>query len=270
MLSGILLFIIALLSGAYGVIVGAGGGFIFVPVLLIFFHMSPVTAAGTGLVVVMLNALSGITGYVKQRRIDYKIGIILALGALPGTLIGTWLGRSSSSQLFYLIFSSVIVLLGLFLLIKKAPSNKNVEDKQRDETAVALHKQNSTEETISHKPSQNYYSLLAIGLLLGVVSSYLGIGGGWLLVPILIYIYRVAPHYATATSIFSLCLYSAIGVITQIYYGHIDWSVVLWGGLGVLVGGQAGAYMSNKLSGRLIIKMLSILLIGVGVKLFFS
>jgi uncharacterized membrane protein YfcA len=200
------------------VVVGAGGGFVFVPILLIVLNLPPEIAAGTGLVVVMLSALSGVFGYVRQKRIDYNLGVTLAIGAVPGTLIGVWLVQFSSPKFFYWIFAGVLVALGLFLLFKKAPQNK-MQNSQ--ETAASLEEEQD-ERQKDKKIKKSW--LLLLGLLLGVVSNYFGIGGGWLLVPILIYAFHIVPHYATATSIFSLCLYSAVGVLTQIYYGNIEWS----------------------------------------------
>ncbi|MCR2822989.1 sulfite exporter TauE/SafE family protein [Lederbergia panacisoli] len=263
MLHAFLIFIIALLTGTFGVIIGAGGGFIFVPALLLFFNMSPVVAAGTGIVVVMINSLSGIIGYAKQHRINYKLGIVLAVGATPGTFIGIWFNRTSPSQIFYLIFSIMILALGLFILFKKAPE-ENLEIKA--EIAASLDDYSSDSDLFKQF---KFYTFLIVGLLLGVVSGYLGIGGGWLLVPILIYIFGVLPHNATATSLFSLCLYSTIGVMIQINYGNIDWAVVLWGGIGVLFGAQLGVILSKKLSGKWIVKMLSVILIVVGIQLLF-
>jgi uncharacterized protein len=253
-----LLFMIGLIAGAYGVMVGAGGGFIFVPALLIIFHLPPEKAVGTGLAIVLINALSGVLGYVKQKRINYKMGILISIGAIPGTFIGSWLIQFGSTEFFYVAFASMLISLGLFLMIKKAPHQQ-----AEQEVAAAI------ESAIPKKNLPNALFLLLIGLLLGTLSNYLGIGGGWLLVPILIYLFHVVPHQATATSIFSLCIYSFIGLITQVYQGHIDWSSTLFGGLGVLIGAQIGVYLSCKLSGKLIIQMLSFLLIGVGIKLFF-
>jgi uncharacterized protein len=108
------------------------------------------------------------------------------------------------------------------------------------------------------------------GILLGIVSGFFGIGGGWLMVPILIYIFKIVPKYATATSIFALCIYSISGVIVYLLQGNIEWIAVLWGGVGIIFGAQLGVYLSNKISGKLIIRLLSVLLIIVGVRLFFG
>ncbi|HET7580064.1 MAG TPA: TSUP family transporter [Bacillales bacterium] len=75
------------------------------------------------------------------------------------------------------------------------------------------------------------------------------------------------PHYAAATSIFSLCLYSAVGILIHIGQGNVDW-MVIWGGLGILIGAQLGVFFSNKVSGMRMMQMLSVILIMVGVKLF--
>lgn len=248
--TGLLLLLIGLLSGGYGVIVGAGGGFVFVPALLIIFQYDPKIAAGTGLVVVLLNSLSGIAGYIKHKRIDYKIGLTLSIGAIPGTFLGTWILQYTSSDMYYILFAGVLLALGVFLLIKKAPTNKGILE-------------------VTTKQKDKSLAYILIGLILGTISSFFGIGGGWLLVPILIYVFNIAPHKATATSLFSLSLYSSVGVISQISYGNIDWSVVFLGGAGVIIGAQFGVLLSNRISGRFIIQMLSMLLIAVSIKLFF-
>lgn len=105
---------------------------------------------------------------------------------------------------------------------------------------------------------------------MGILSSYLGIGGGWLLVPLLIYIFHVPTHQATATSIFSLCLYSSVGVISHLFYGHIEWMTIFWGGIGVTIGAQLGVLSSQKISGNVIMQMLSVLLIVIGFRMYFN
>lgn len=255
--TGLLLLAIGIIAGGYGIIVGAGGGFIFVPALLLILDMPPEIAAGSGLLVVLINSLSGVFGYAQQKRIQYKTGIVLSISAIPGTILGVWLVQNNPASWFYSIFGGLLVVLSLFLFFKnssisfrKTPQSRNSAEQKKKEVSVK--------------------GLVLVGAVIGVVSSYLGIGGGWLLVPILVYIFGVATHYATATSIFSLCLYTAVGSVLQIYYGNIDWAAVLWGGLGVLIGSQLGVRLSNRISGTAIIQMLSFLLLIIGVRLLFN
>ncbi|MBE3554648.1 MAG: sulfite exporter TauE/SafE family protein [Thermicanus sp.] len=289
----LLLFVIGLIAGAYGTIVGAGGGFIFVPALLLLLKYDPPVAAGTGLVVVLINALSGMIGYIHQKRVDYRFGGILSLAAIPGTFLGVWLSRVVTGHAFFLTFSIMLISLGIFLLVKKEPKSKGEQVKEgsfgeeafpfslreevavtRSEGSMAYVSVNAGEGEVPADVSlqngekvssgkawwkgsfrRTEWALLGTGFILGIISSFFGIGGGWLMVPILIYLFRLSPHVATATSVFSLSIYSLVGVFIHGVEGNIDWMTVLWGGLGVIGGSQFGVYLSRKLSGRLIIQM---------------
>ncbi|SFD89507.1 hypothetical protein SAMN05216238_105183 [Lentibacillus persicus] len=257
--TAIALFVTGVLAGSYGTVVGAGGGFIFVPALLIFFNMEPAIAAGSGLVIVLINALSGVTGYARQKRINYKAGLQIGIGAVPGSLAGVWLltFQSSESTAFYWIFATALLSLGIFLFLKNMTS-KNKGD------MPAAYNQNAEKARLSTK------WFLPLGFFLGILSSYLGIGGGWVLVPILIYIFRFAAHNAAATSIFSLCLYTTTGAFLQSLYGHVDWPTVLWGGLGTIIGAYLGVSLSKKVSSNVVIQMLSMLLVVMGMRLYFG
>lgn len=259
MMTGLFLLLIGLIAGGYGTIVGAGGGFIFVPALLIVLQVEPAIAASSGLVIVLINSLSGVVGYAKQKKINYQIGVRIGISAIPGSFIGVWLVQlgGGDSRYFYWIFASVLVILGIFLFMK---NTKNAEREQQ-------------ESRVSETPNQSsitLWKLIPLGLILGVMSSYLGIGGGWMLVPILIYFFRTPTHQATATSIFTLCIYTSAGVLSQLLYGSIDWMIVAWGGLGVIAGAQLGVYLSTKIPSKVVIQMLSILLIIIGIRTLFA
>lgn len=269
--TGLLLLLTGIIAGGYGTIVGVGGGFILVPTLLIVFDMEPVVAAGSGLVIVFINSLSGVFGYARKRKINYKTGLTLGIGALPGSLTGVWLLQIYSSTYFYFIFASILVCLGVFLFLKNPPNalrrkvkaQSDIERNSKGSFSRAMGLNNS-----DHSIQTKW--LLPLGFMMGVVSSYLGIGGGWLLVPILIYLFRIPAHNATATSIFSLCLYSLVGVFFNLFYSNIDWMTVLSGGFGVIIGSQIGVISSSKVPGKVIIQMLSIMLIIIGVRMYFN
>lgn len=272
--TGFLLLLIGILAGGYGTIVGAGGGFIFVPALLLLFKMEPAIAAGSGLIIVLINSLSGVIGYAKQEKIQYRTGYTLAIGALPGSFLGVWLLQLYSSSYFYVIFATLLVGLGIFLFTKNLPEKLKRHHPSEGYVYIAAGDSSGNGDTLHTVDKEDGRSfekwLIPLGLVIGILSSYLGIGGGWLLVPILIYVFKVPAHNATATSIFSLCLYSTIGVIAQLFYGHVDWTSVIFGGIGVIVGSQIGVLLSQKIPGKVIIQMLSVLLIFIGVRMYFS
>lgn len=270
--TGILLVMIGIFAGGYGAIVGAGGGFLFVPALLLLFHVDPIIAAGTGLVIVLINSLSGVFGYAKQKRIDYRTGIMLGIGAFPGSLIGVHLLQVYSSTYFYFFFASVLVLLGFFLVVKNTNllERKNSRKKAKNEVAASRESIENVASTLQANSKLQAKWLIPLGFFMGILSSYLGIGGGWLLVPILVYLFRVPIHIATATSIFSLCLYSTVGVVLQVWNGNVDWMIVLFGGMGIILGSQVGVLLSRKIPSRVIMQMLSFLLIVIGFRMYFQ
>src|SRR5579875_3505136 len=272
----ILIFLVGLIAGGYGTIVGAGGGFIFVPVLILLFHINPAMAAGTGIVIVFINSLSGVFGYAKQKRIHYRIGLILAIGALPGSLLGVGLLRIYSSSYFFVVFATLLVVLGIFLFASNSPITLQKKESTPEISREGAQAVESSGGEIAAALSPSEHSqiriiyLVPLGLLMGILSSYLGIGGGWMLVPILIYFFKRPTHLATATSIFSLTLYSSLGVISQIFYGNIDWQAILWGGIGVILGSQMGVWISQKIPSKVVIQLLSILLIVIGFRMYFN
>jgi uncharacterized membrane protein YfcA len=273
--TGLLLLAVGIIAGGYGTIVGAGGGFIFVPALLMIFHMNPAVAAGTGIFIVFINSISGVIGYARQKKIQYKTGISLSFGAFPGSFLGVWLLQIYSSSYFYIVFATLLVALGIFLFASNSPFSLFKKKKGvRREGAQVVESTSAVTEICASSMVETSALLIKwlvpIGFMMGILSSYLGIGGGWLLVPILIYIFKVPAHFATATSIFSLTLYSSVGVISQIAYGNIEWLTVLWGGAGVIIGSQLGVFLSQKIPGKIIIQMLSFLLIGIGFRMYFN
>jgi uncharacterized protein len=183
-------------------------------------------------------------------------------------------------QLFLCYFFNHISFIGNLLITKSLPKQlKKRAAAQEGYTYIAVTSSNERNRSLDPSINDNKHAgysknmekwLIPLGLLIGILSSFLGIGGGWLLVPILIYVFRVPTHYATATSIFSLCLYSSVGVLLQIFNGNIDWMAVTYGGLGVIAGSQIGVLLSQKIPGKVIIQMLSVLLIIIGFRMYFN
>ena len=246
-------FMIGLISGAFGVLVGAGGGFLFVPAVLVLLKLPPEMAAGSGLFVVFINSLSGSVHFMLKKRVNYSFSAPIIIGAIPGTFFGTWLLKLISPDVFQWFFACALLLLGVYLLLKN--TSKHQEKGRKAALTLAFKKR---------------VLLVFIGFVMGILSNFFGIGGGWLLVPMLIYLFQLSPHEAAATSLFTLSVYSMTGAISQIGLGHIHWEASIWGGAGVLFGSQAGAILSSKVSGRWIVQLLSVLLIGVSMKLFLS
>jgi len=263
-LGGIVLFHIGMLIGAIGTLIGAGGGFIVVPILLIFYNFSPQYVIGTSMTVVMLNALSGTFSYILQKRIDYEIGIKFSVAAFPGVFIGALLSQLFSIGTFSIVFGLLLSLLSYslffgkeFLLVRsvaEAPKTRRLLD--------------ATGQEYTYAPD------MAIGIsasfFIGVFSGLFGIGGGIIHVPLMSSALGMPVHVATATSHFILAITSFLGVITFIGLQSIDidYAVVL--GIGSIIGANIGANLSLNTHPDIIKKVLALCLFLLALRLVIS
>jgi hypothetical protein len=259
-----LLTLLGATVGTYGTLVGAGGGIVLVPTLLLLYPQeAPSTIASISLAVVCLNALSGTLAYGYMHRIDYRAGLWFGAAMAPGAVLGAYATSLLSRRLFDLGFSLVVLALATFLLLRPTPSSG----------APRVYRRRVTHTLIDFKGTRYSYSFsnplgVLLSFIIGGIASMLGIGGGPFQVPVLIYVLNFPLHIATATSQFMLLIMSSIGSMAHILaggfvHGHRR---TLWLGLGVILGAQVGARFSQRLSGRSISFILvgGLVLIGIG------
>jgi uncharacterized protein len=258
MLDNFWLIPLGLFAGAYGALIGAGGGFILVPVLLILFpNEAPEIVTSISLMVVFLNALSGTIAYARSNRIDYKIGMIFSLATMPGAVLGALATTAVSRERFNLLFGFLLLAIAAVLVI--GPGKESA-------TRIA---QSSNRSSLR---SLNLTTLITGALVstgFGFLSSFLGIGGGILYVPALVYLLRVPVHVATATSLFVLMITAFTGSATHFVTGlfHADAGRGVALSIGAVVGAQAGVILSQKIHGEWIIRSLALALGLVAIRL---
>ena len=232
MLQTALLFAAGLGIGTLGTLIGAGGGWMIVPILLFGLGFTPQRAVGTSLSVVFLNALSGSIAYMTQKRILYRMGVAFALATIPGALIGATLVQYLGSRWFVFLF-------GVFLLFLSALLFKG-------QTVTGRSYRHPSQKELDSLCSPIMLAGMFLSFLVGVISSLFGIGGGIVHVPFLIVILGLEVHSATATSHFVLAVTSLVGTLIFLYNGQVDFPAAAAMGAGVLLGAQAGAALSRK------------------------
>lgn len=253
--------------GTFGTLIGAGGGFILVPVLLLLYpDKSPETITSISLAVVFFNALSGSFAYARMKRIDYKSGIIFAIATIPGSILGAYTTSLIPRNIFDGIFGILLIAASFFLMLK--PKNKNVIEGESPKNYTS--RSITDIDGIIHTFSYNPVLGVIISLLVGYLSSLLGIGGGIIHVPVLVHILNFPVHIATATSHFVLAVMSLSGSIVHIASGVLSKGVLQTVALsiGVLFGAQLGARLSKRFHGIWIIRSLAIALGLVGIRIF--
>ena len=254
---GTILVGLGLAIGAFGTLIGAGGGFLLVPLLVLGYHFPPAQAVGTSLSLVFLNAASGSVAYLRQRRVDLSLGWKFAAATIPGAIIGAFLTRSISSSAFNLLFGIVLVAIAalLFSGIAMAPSSRAGVRQVVDASSEA------------HTYRVDVWKGIVVSLFVGFMSSILGIGGGIIHVPFLIVALSLPIHIATATSHFVLSISAFVGAATFLALGNVDLRTVALMGVGILVGAQLGARASLRAGATLIRRILAGSLAVVGLRM---
>jgi hypothetical protein len=245
------------LAGGYGTLIGAGGGFILAPTLLLIYPgEAPETLTVISLSVVFFNSLSGTLAYLRSGRIDFKSGLIFALATMPGAVLGALTTAAISRARFNLVFGILLMAVAVFLAVN--PRSKSV---------VAMAHAGG-----DAKRQLNPATMLigaAVSTSFGFISSFLGIGGGFLYVPALVYLMKFPVHVATATSLFVLAITSLTGSVTHFAAGLFDhgFRQAIGLSIGAIVGAQIAARLSRHIHGDWIIRSLAVALAVVGLRL---
>lgn len=254
-LGAIIVFHTGVLIGVVGTLIGAGGGFIHVPVLIIFYGFSPQHAIGTSMAVVMLNAISGTFAYIAQKRIDYEIGIKYAFAASPGVLVGALLSQFFTVSSFSIIFSLLLMILSYYLFSGKEFYVVRTKVAQAPNTRYL---QDATGEKFSYAPDMSVG--FSASILIGIFSGLFGIGGGIIHVPLMYSVLGIPVHIATATSHFILAITSFLGFIVFVGLGYVDLDYAVLLGIGTIIGASFGARLSLKTHPYVIKKVIALCL----------
>jgi uncharacterized membrane protein YfcA len=269
---------IGFLVGTYGTLIGAGGGFIIVPLLMLLFPQdAPSMITAASLAVIFVNSTSGTIAYARMRRISYRTGLLFAVATIPGGFLGSWLTQFIPRREFGLVFGILLAIVAVFVALTRGRSRAA---KAAPGAAVRpplgagrgrLQVLDTVVERDGRTHQLSFNPLLGVGLslLVGCFSSLVGIGGGLIHVPLLTSLFGFPLHVATATSHFILVFTSLAGVVEHILDG--TWPVHLLRdaclALGVVGGAQVGAFLSRRLATRWIVIGLSAALGLVGLRL---
>jgi uncharacterized protein len=257
--------------GAYGTLIGAGGGFILMPLLLVLYpHEPPQNLTAISLAVVFFNALSGSVAYARMKRIDYRSGLMFAAAATPGAVIGALNTSMLSRWQFNLIFS--LVLIGVAVAMAVRPElHRNPRKKGRLTKFEVRRHLVEADGTCLDWTFQPLVGLV-LSFFVGYFSSFLGIGGGIIHVPALVWLLNFPVHVATATSHFILAIMALSGTLVHWEMGTLSHglshTLPLAGG--VLLGAQLGAYFSSRIRSAWIIRSLAVALGLVGMRILFT
>lgn len=286
----LLLFIlVGFVVGTLGTLIGAGGGFLIVPLLMLAFHVPPAQAAGTSLVAVTVTAVIATIAFARQGKVDWKGGLFLSASGYPGTLLGAWVGTRVHPQLFSSVFGLLLLLLASWMIYRTIRRSRGeVKETASEAETAAAADPNGTGAPPPPRPawclcrrlveahgevrSFCFFMPLAALFSFGIafLGGMLGIGGGPVLVPAMIFALAYPVHVATATSPFIIALTAAGATAVHLHAGHVllDRAAAL--SLGAVAGAPTGAWLNRNLNSRHLVLILSIVLLLLGLRLLIA
>ena len=241
----LILVIIGFGSGIIGSLIGVGGGIVMTPVLT-YMGFSPAVIASSSLIAVFATSISSTLTYIRRKYINYRLGLQLALPAIPGSIIGGFLSNFISLEHFKIYFAVLLTSVGLYILFKNKIINK----------------------TLGRTPKPLFYFIIIFGTFgAGLISSFFGIGGGIIFVPILVIIYKLKMINASPTAQFTLLISTITGLLTHILLEHPDYSYGIALALGAFFGAQLGSRSIHLINENILSKLLSFSLITIAINL---
>ncbi len=267
---------VGLLSGLFGV----GGGFLMTP-LLMMIGIPPTIAAATDANQIVAASASGTLAHWRLGNVDFKMGLYLLVGGFMGGAGGVQVIKilRATGGADFLIKMTYVVMLGLvgaFMFVESLNAmRKNKATAGGAPEAAPVKKSGGLlsklpMQTVFEKSGVTHSAILpvALGTFVGVLAAIMGVGGGFLMVPVMIYMLRMPMHVVVGTSLFQIMFTCTEVTFLQAYSNHtVDFLLALLLLVGSVFGAQIGTILGRKLQGEQLKILLSILVLAVTVKI---
>lgn len=263
----LLLSIIALCAGILGSLVGLGGGVILIPATLFFGinlgffpDITPQRVVGLSVIMMIFIGLSSTISYMRSKQVDFISGLIFFIGSAPGTILGAWLNKGLDIDSFNLYFGFLLIVLSTILFVrdKLKPINWFINH--------GLKRSFTDRQGQSFEYGYPIWFVVLFSFFVGMISGLFGIGGGSLLVPAMVLLFRFPPHVAVATSMFMVFLTSLVNSMSHIYLGNIPWHYTIPVIVGAYVGAKLGSALNKRLKSKTVVLVLQIVMVLIGIQ----
>ncbi|HET8848188.1 MAG TPA: sulfite exporter TauE/SafE family protein [Nitrososphaeraceae archaeon] len=237
--------VIGLIAGILGSMIGVGGGIIISPVLT-FLGLTPPQVASTSLFAVSSTSVSSTIAYARSNKIQYMLGIKMALLSIPGAIIGSFFSTGIDPGYFRFLLAIILIGTGIYLMFRNSITKGN-----------------------SFSLESIWIKILFFSgtFVAGIISSLFGIGGGVIFVPLMILIVGITMHLAAPTSQFVLMITSLVGLTTHIILGNPEYLPAILLSVGAFGGAQIGSRLSTRLSEQKLRLILGFTFVGIAVRL---
>ena len=274
----LLIILLGIIVGGLTGLFGVGGGFLMTP-LLIFLGIPPTVAVGTEAPHVLASSFSGAIAHWRKKNVDIKMGIFLLCGGIAGSIVGVNLFKilREFGQIDVIIQFLFLIFLGFIGLSMLFESAKTTIKKYRTTSLIRtkLH-QHSWIHGLPFKMrfhrSKLYISTIPpiiIGFIVGILSAMMGVGGGFIMIPAMVYILGMSTNVVVGTSLFQIIFVTANSTFFQSYLNQtVDIVLASLMILGGVIGAQVGARLGSTFKAEYLRGVLAILVLAVCIKIF--
>lgn len=236
-------FIAPALAGVFvGVmsgLLGVGGGTIMVPIFRLAFGMSPLASTATSLFAIIPTSISGVVAHARAKTCVPKLGLALGVGGAVMSPLGVWLASVSPGWLVICV-AAIVIGFSAFKMFKKAVK---CAPAPRAGAASAHSASPKPVPDQPHLSRKQYLQGACIGLIAGLASGYVGVGGGFIMVPLMLAVLDIPMSLASGTSLIAIMILAIPGVIEQGLLGNIEYLA----GIAIVVGSIPGALVGARL-----------------------
>ena len=274
----LLIIFIGMVIGGLSGLFGVGGGFLMTP-LLIFLGIPPVVAVGTEAPHVLASSVSGVIAHWRRKNVEFKMGFFLLIGGVAGSTLGVNLFKilSSFGQIDIVIQTLFLIFLGFIGFTMAFESAKTTITKYRTTSSIRtkLHQHSwihGLPFKIRFHRSKLYISTIppiVIGFFVGLLSAMMGVGGGFIMIPAMVYILGMSTNVVVGTSLFQIIFVTANSTFFQSYLNQtVDIVLASLMIVGGVIGAQIGARLGSKLKAEYLRGILAVLVLIVCAKIF--
>ena len=270
-----LLLLISAIVGFFTGLLGIGGGFLMTPILM-FLGIPPIYAVANGANNILAASVSGSLAHYFKNHIDVKMGIYILIGGLIGSIVGVeififFIKKGSINNLISVSYCILLTSIGILMFYESLSEMKRIRNNKFIKRKLHKHYWiHNLPFKVRIHASKLYISAIGpifFGIIVGLISSLLGVGGGFILVPVLIYIIGMPARLVPGTSLFAMIFVMIIvSLLHAIENNTIDLYLVMILSFGSVLGAQLGSKVSTRLAGEELRGLLSILILTFGFK----
>lgn len=236
---------------------GLGGGFILVPTLILAFSLSPQNAIAISLVAMCGTTFSASIGYIRQKRVDYKLALLYDIFDIPGVIVGAYLTTILPKNLLIGICGFFILFLSLMMIRALRKGNPSMSEKTEVTCSGWDRKVNDSMNKVFEYKIRQPGLIVVSSLLSGLVTGLVGLGGG-ITDTTTMMLLGIPSHIAVASSEFAMALTNGAGVITHGFLQNIYFDYAIPITIGTIIGAQIGVLLAKRAKQRTLKLLLSV------------